>query len=579
MNRNKHLLLWTSLGALAMLVYAAVEENFLREWRAIQKTAHGASGPVDVRLRQIIAPKLHATDRCVSCHVGMSPGETAVAGDPILKPHPPVHHDPAEFGCTVCHGGQGRATDKDAAHGDVHFWPEPMIPVQYAYAGCGACHTHIHVPAQAQLAVGQRLVERFDCLTCHRIDGRGGTIRPGQTPRSGPFVDQEGMPASADVGRKHGPDPFTESPDLSAIGQRGYSADWYAKHLAKHDTASDGPWKDSFGKIDAAERDAIGVYLASRVGAPRLVEAKALFHSLGCRGCHKVGGVGGDDGADLTLAGQKDPGRLDFSHVPGSPTIANWTAEHLRHPAKVVPGSQMPEMGLSESEIDLLTHYIFSLRRSGAPEALWPKDRIQAERFGEREFAADGATLFGTFCAACHGREGQGQRFPGMPVFPSIANPDFLAVATDEFIAATVRGGRPGKRMPAWGEKEGGLKPDEIERVVGHLRHLGRTSAPTTPERPARSTKGDAVVGQRLFAQRCASCHGAKGEGIEAPALNNRVLLSAASDTYLFETIRRGRRGTPMNGFGLPSTVYSTLSENEIEALVAYIRTFEESSR
>jgi cytochrome c2 len=424
MNKNKHLLLWSSLGVLTLLIVAAVQENFLKEWRRIQASARADSGPVDVHLRQIVVPKLRVTDRYVSCHVGMAPGEQSVVGPRVVRAHKPVVHDPAEYGCTVCHGGQGRATDKDDAHGDVPFWPQPMLPAEFAYAGCGSCHTHLRVPNQVQLQHGLALVERYDCLACHRLDGRGATLRPGGAG---------GM----------------EGPDLSRVGAAGYDHFWYERHLKKSAEAKDGPWQISFGPIDEASRPAIAEFLASRVGAPQLVEAKSLFHSLGCRGCHKVGGVGGDDGLELTLVGDRDPGRLDFTHVPGEPTLANWLAEHFRAPARVVPGSQMPALGLPEDQLQLLTFYLLSLRRSGFPEAFWPKDRIHVERFGEREFATDGATLYGTFCAACHGLSGEGRRYPGLVPFPAIGNPDLLAVATEEFLAHTVRQGRPGRRMPA----------------------------------------------------------------------------------------------------------------------------------
>ena len=43
-------------------------------------------------------------------------------------------------------------------------------------------------------------------------------------------------------------------------------------------------------------------------------------------------------------------------------------------------------------QIDRLVFYLFSLRRTEFPEAFWPKDRIRAQHFGEREFATDGAT-------------------------------------------------------------------------------------------------------------------------------------------------------------------------------------------
>ncbi len=549
MNKNKHLLLWSSLGSLALLIVAAVQENILKDWRRIQHSARADAGAVDVRLRQTLVPGLQATDRCVTCHLGMAAGEQGVSGPRVVHAHKPVPHDPGEYGCTVCHAGQGLATEKADAHGDVHFWPSPMIPLRFIQAGCGSCHTPLGVPEQQELARGRNLVERYDCLVCHRIDDRGGTLRP----------DGGGM----------------EGPNLSVVGITGWNRNWYEKHL---EAARGGArlWANTFGPIPASDLDAIDGYLATRVGAARWVEAKSLFHSLGCLGCHKVGGVGGDEGPDLTRVGKKDPGRLDFTHVPGEPTIANWFAEHFRAPAKVVPGSQMPAVNVTEDQIELLTLYTLSLRRGDYPGTYWPKDRVRGERLGEREFAADGATLYGAFCSGCHGRQGEGVRYGGMAPFPAVANPDFLAVASDEFIARTIREGRPGRRMPAWGDPASGLRPDEIDAIVAHLRRLGGTPAPPAESRPARWAKGDVGEGARLYATYCQGCHGNKGQGLEGPALHNKALLAGATDTYLFETISRGRAGTSMNAFSKPSTVLPALTAAEIESLVSFIRTWEQ---
>jgi mono/diheme cytochrome c family protein len=548
MRANKLLLLISSLGVFALLLTAMVQENFLKDWRRIQLSAQARGEGLDVRLRQIVVPALHVSDRCVTCHVGMAPGEQGIAGVPVLASHPNVGHDPAAYGCTICHGGQGRATDKADAHGVVPYWPSPMLPREFTSAGCGSCHTHLRVPDLARLRHGQALVEQYDCLACHRLDNRGGTLRPGGG----------GM----------------EGPDLSRLGASGYRNDWYEDHLRRRAAAAQGPWVTSFAPMPTADREAIEVVLASSVGAPGLVEAKAMFHSLGCRGCHRVGDVGGDDGPDLTRIGERDPGRLDFARVPGIPSVANWLAEHFRNPAALVPGSKMPILPLDEQEIRLLTLYMLSLRRTDVPEAFWPKDRILAERFGEREFASDGTTLFGSFCAACHGPDGRGMRYPGMPPFPSIANPDFLALAPDAFIAETIRQGRPGRRMAAW-DRDGGLTPAEIVAVVAHIRHLG--GARQEPDgKPPRWVEGDPEAGKRLFAASCAGCHGPQGQGSEGPALRNKVLLATATDTFLVETIRRGRRGTAMEGFAGPTIVRPALAPSEIESIVAFLRTWEE---
>jgi mono/diheme cytochrome c family protein len=549
MRGMKHLLLWTSLGTLLVLAFAAYSENVLAGWRRLQREAGGrlpAGTAFEVRLRQVVVPQTGGVDRCTSCHLGMQPGEPAVPGDRLLGPHPPVVHDPAVFGCTVCHGGQGRATTVEDAHGDVPHWPEPMLPRRFLSAGCGTCHTHLSVPGLAALERGRGLFERSDCLACHRVSGRGGTQRPGGAGGA-------------------------EGPDLSTAGIRGFRADWHEHHAAEREKAPSGPWRSAFAPLAPADREALAAFLRSLVGAPGLVEAKALFHSLGCRGCHAVGGVGGTDGPDLTREGMLDPGQRSFAGVPGPRTVPGWLAEHFRAPARVVPGSLMPEMSLSEDQIDRLVLYVLSLRRAPLSQALWPTDRLRSERLGEREFSTDGATLYGTFCAACHGHSGEGMRYPGMAPFPAVGNPDFLSLACDDFLAETVRHGRPGRRMPSWGDR---LRPAEIAALVSHVRALGGVECRRDP-RPPRWARGDADQGRRLYAWACGGCHGKDGEGGEGPMLSNPVLQRSATDGYLAETIARGRRGTAMLGFDAPTPTRPALSAEEIESVVTFLRTWE----
>jgi mono/diheme cytochrome c family protein len=546
MNKNKWLLFGSSAGVLVLLIVAALQENVFREWRQIQSEARSADGPVNVQLRQVVNTTLGVADRCVTCHVAMAPGEQGVTGIGMAA-HRPVVHDPAEFGCTVCHGGQGRATEKADAHGRVPFWPEPMLPAAMSEAGCGTCHAATGIPHRDVLRRARATFERLDCLSCHRVDGRGGTLRP----------DEGGM----------------EGPDLSRAGIAGYKTDWYAGHLQAASTARSGAWKSAFGLVTDSDRDDVELYLKTRVGTPRLIEAKSVFQSSGCLGCHKVSGVGGDDGIDLTRAGEKDPGRADFSAVPGARTLANWFTEHVRAPAAVVAGSLMPTPPVPATDVEALTFYTLSLRRRDVPGSHLPRDRMRVSRFGEREFTSDGATLFGAFCSGCHGRDGLGHRAPGLTAFPSVANPDFLAVAPDALVAETILRGRPGRRMRAWGDGTTGLRPDDVPALVTHLRAIASVPPPVDPQ-PPRWVKGNAVEGQRLFAAACAGCHGAKGEGLEGPALNNPVLQQFATDTYFVETISRGRRGTAMVGFVEPTPARRTLSPTEIHSVVSFLRTW-----
>jgi mono/diheme cytochrome c family protein len=206
-----------------------------------------------------------------------------------------------------------------------------------------------------------------------------------------------------------------EGPDLSHVGIKGYNPDWYAAHLQKSQQATEGAWKTSFNEVNETDRAALKIFLDTQMGAPKLIEAKAQFNTVGCAGCHTVGSFGGDAGVNLSLSGLKDPNQLNFSRVHGDHTVSNWIVQHFRSPASTVAGSQMPSLGLTENQIDLLTLYTLSLRRRTLPDTYLPKDRVKAMRFGIREFANDGETIFTAVCSSCHGADGRGRRFAGLP--------------------------------------------------------------------------------------------------------------------------------------------------------------------
>jgi len=548
MNKNKYLLMLSSIGVFLLLVVAAVSENFMQEWHGIQKSAKTSEGALDLRLRQIVNPNLKITDRCVTCHVGMAPGEQITSALKVAASHPRVVHSTTEMGCTVCHGGQGQATTKEDAHGTVEFWTEPMLPAKYAQASCGTCHTPLNVPNLPTLERARKTFERLDCYACHRLDGRGGTLRVG-----GNVTGMEG-------------------PDLSFVGMKGYKADWYVVHLQKSLAGTDEVWKNSFREISEPDLAALKILLETQMGAPKLIEAKSQFNSLGCAGCHTVGTFGGDAGINLSQSGYKDPNQLNFKNVSGEHTFENWIVQHFRSPVSTVAGSQMPALGLTEEQIEKLTMYTLSLRRRTLADVYLPKDRVRAMRFGEREFASDGETIFTAVCSACHGAKGQGRRFPGLVPNPSITNADFLELASDDFLFATIQKGRPGRPMLPWGERENGLNAEEIKSVIAHIRRLGGNIQHKTDSMPQVWAKGDANFGAKLFSSNCAGCHGKIGEGLEGPALNNKNFLSNVSDTFLVETISRGRRGTIMQGFNNSSVVRRALTREEIESIVVFIR-------
>lgn len=73
-----------------------------------------------------------------------------------------------------------------------------------------------------------------------------------------------------------------------------------------------------------------------------------------------------------------------------------------------------------------------------------------------------------------------------------------------------------------------------------------------------------------LYAQNCAACHGARGEGGAAIALANPIYLATVSDQVLRSVTSNGIPGTPMPAFALSGG--GMLTTQQVAALVDGIR-------
>ena len=87
----------------------------------------------------------------------------------LFRTHPPVGHNVKEWGCTVCHRGQGPATEVAEAHTATRAWDRPLLPVKYIQASCGSCHQAELVEAP-QLTRGRDLLARLNCEGCHKLN-------------------------------------------------------------------------------------------------------------------------------------------------------------------------------------------------------------------------------------------------------------------------------------------------------------------------------------------------------------------------------------------------------------------------
>lgn len=166
------------VSVLFLLVLAVSPmKDYLQEWRRYQATYNNyieglpqRVKPAEPGIRQIWVRKLDRVDRCVTCHLGLKEPALNTAPEPY-RTHPQIYHDIEEFGCTVCHEGQGAATEYRESIGKVKYWDRPILPRAYMEASCAKCHKEAEVPQAPKLTVGRTLLRESNCAGCHKIEG------------------------------------------------------------------------------------------------------------------------------------------------------------------------------------------------------------------------------------------------------------------------------------------------------------------------------------------------------------------------------------------------------------------------
>jgi mono/diheme cytochrome c family protein len=435
---------------IAILVLLGYFKDENREWKYwqreyIQQEIAAASTEQDleramripVEIRQILPVGLDRVDRCTSCHLAVE--DPLYDGkDQPLAYHPNHSLHPIEkFGCTVCHRGQGRATEKEAAHGHVKHWEEPMLSTAYIEASCAKCHAAAGVPGASRLVQGARLFEEQGCIGCHKLRGSGLAI--------GPDLDRTGL--------KHSPEWLVD----------------YLKHPGKILPGSNMPAV----KLEHGDLEALALFLLGQTGEilseyhvsrkilPAPETGRRIFNQRGCVGCHSIDGTGGTVGPDLKNVVQR--------------RSMDWIIDHFVNPQAMSPGTVMPMYNFSQGEILALSGFLTSLADPTMVTSWRETYAATPEVRGRAVYLKYG-------CGGCHGPDGKGgvpnpNADPDEAVPPVMSDPDMADIFIESYILEGIMdiakldpdGPAPPIYMPPW---EGVISETEIADLISYLRTI-----------------------------------------------------------------------------------------------------------
>lgn len=350
-------------GALVLLCGNAVvlHENFSTEWReyqqayldmAIEKAGDPQMKEVlqgrSPRIEQLIINKWghQRIDRCITCHAGIDDPRFADAPLPFrTHPEVPGTHPYRTFGCTTCHGGNGRGLSAEDAHGEGKHWKEPRLKGDFVQAGCAKCHPAPYLEETPILRKGAELFMTKACYGCHKVQGVS-------TGKLGPELSDVGLKWSFDYLRESLVDPLASSIDsnmplMELTDDEVKILIIYLKSLTGENLLG-GP---------------VGHFVANKEWknekpgevAITVESGKNVFERKACIACHMTNGEGGTIGPDLSVCGAQ--------------RTKEWMNQHHVDPRSLVGGSIMPDLEFSESELEAVSLYLESLTELKADNA------------------------------------------------------------------------------------------------------------------------------------------------------------------------------------------------------------------
>ena len=471
-------------------------------------------------------------------------------------------HKFTDFGCTVCHDGQGRGLKEVYSHGEDHYWPMPMLGyvvhenwneeykpkllgTEYMEANCTQCHTDEGFSGTQYVQRGRQLFFEQACYGCHRIEGLSeSTLGPDLSEVGKTFMLdylwESIVEPRANLATSFMPKQNLNDEDVKALvvflkSRRGvnFTETQLDRYLATLGRQHGG----ALPAVVTTEGEAIAT-LGAR-----------LINDSACMACHKLGDKDGLIAPDLSYTGLiRDE---------------TWLMEHFLNPRSVVSDSIMPAFRMAESDFRAMTAHLTSLATPPSPMS------AQA--------------TFNEVCSRCHGEEGDGAGPIAIYLDPyprDLTKSTFMNSKTPERLLTSIREGVPGTSMPPW---QNVLEEEQSEQVLDYVQTTFVTQ-PRQERRPRNIPENNPVPmsqesvarGETTYLQRCTGCHGLKADGkgpnstdiLPRPRnLRNTHFVNSLNDRRLLESILYGVQGTAM-----PPWIDYGLSTDNAGDVANYIR-------
>lgn len=551
-----------AFGTVSMLLLISLAiapaKNYFSEWRhyqnkylsmirnrgdAVTLQRHFEGG-----IQQIWLPELGVVDRCTTCHVGLKEASLADVSAQPFRRHPVIPHRTDQFGCVMCHRGQGVATTVEEAHRSTLAWEQPVLPARYIESSCGQCHRG-DMTGTPQLNLGRTMLAQFGCVNCHTI----------KLPNGG--VMQATMNA----------------PPLTHIADKT-SREWIYAWLKDPQAYAVSAKMPNFQFSDADARDIASFLIsnstpqpgdtaplpASRT-APDPTAGASLYGESFCASCHAVQNaagnvVGGDVGPELTRVGSK--------------VKAEWLQAWLRNPRNYDAQTPMPHYRLNDQQVALLSSFVQNKTDSDLLA------NVHLDAATPEQIAHGKLLVTENGCATCHEIGGIKRPDSFAPELTRIGSKPLTQIvflpgmqhSLPDYIAAKIRQPRAfgsALKMPQFT-----LSPTQVDALTTALLSLTERTQTLpfslTVAAPAPSTYQPAgKAGQLISDLACFSCHTINGRGgTMAPDLTWEG--SSVQREWLRDFLKNPNTLRPALIRRMPKF---NLSESDISVLTDYIMT------